>query len=484
MLVETYSKKQLLNELTRKQAIKKYRELWPTIKHPEGVWGKRRKRDFDSLMKALANRLEGLEKYIPYTLQSIYTKERKYEIDHDQADYANNITSIVELVKSFDDLVKKGKLENKDISSKEYKIESDHDVVRLQNLFKKLDKEKQTRSEVKALGAEKIYDDSKYLVIVPKTFEASCYYGAGTKWCTTSNKNHLMSETKRAVLYYIIDKSKEPYDPETKEGDNLSKVALQQYYNGDQKMWNSQDGSLSFDERYDLMNTYPKAMRMDIINHFYVLKKKRDEVMKDIDDPLIKAIMAAYGDDVGEHLQDTEDGYHQMSLYEDDDNNQFAVGSEEDVNEAGYMHIEGLVDDIGWSGFSDWVWEYIKENFVDESHFEDLLRDDMQYYIDEMREEEAYDPDKYEDRLEEEMNEHGYDDEDEFKESLVDDHGNPIEWYIDNYGDSGFNEIASEHVDEANAIKWVQEQDGDSFVAGNEVEWVTVDGVEYGVMRL
>ena len=27
---------------------------------------------------------------------------------------------------------------------------------------------------------------------------------------------------------------------------------------GDQKMWNSQDGSLSFNEKYDLMTTYPK----------------------------------------------------------------------------------------------------------------------------------------------------------------------------------------------------------------------------------
>ena len=484
MLIETYSKKQLLNELTKKQAINKYRVLWPNIKHPVATWGKRRKRDFDSLMSALNNRLQGLEKYIPYALQSIYTYEKRYEKDHDQADYAQNITNIVSLIESFNNLVQKNKIEDKDINSKEYKIHSEHDLLRLQNLFKKLDKEKLTRGEIKKLGAEKIYDDSKYLVVVPKTFEASCYYGAATKWCTTSNKNHLMSETKRAVLYYIIDKSKEPYNPETKEGDVLSKVALQQYYNGDQKMWNSQDGSLNFEERYDLMNTYPKTMRMDIINHFDVLKKKRDEVMKDIDDPLIKAIMAAYGDEVGEHLEDTGNGYYQMSLYEDDVAGQFAVGSEEDVREAGYMHIEGLVDDIGWSGFAEWVWQYIKENFVDESYFEDLLREDMQYYIDEIRQEESDDPDKYDDRLEEEMNEHGYDDEDEFKESLVDDHGNPIEWYIDNYGDSAFNEIAHDHVDEANAIKWVQEQDGDSLVGGNEVEWVTVDGVEYGVMQI
>ena len=173
-----------------------------------------------------------------------------------------------------------------------------------------------------------------------------------------------------------------------------------------------------------------------------------------------------------------------MTMYEDDDNNQFAVGSEEDVSETGYMYIEGIVDDVGYSGFADWVWVYIKENFVDEDWFEDALREDMQYYMEQMREEEAYDPDKYDDRLEEEMNEHGYDDEDEFKESLVDDHGDPVDWYIDNYGDEQFEEVIRNEnlIDEANAISYIQDQDGDSYVAGYDVEWVTVDNETYGVI--
>ena len=486
MLIETYSKKQLLNELTKKQAINKYRGLWPNIKHPVATWGKRRKRDFDSLLSALNNRLQGLEKYIPYALQSIYTYEKRYEKDHDQADYAQNITSIIRLIESFDDLVQKNKIEDKDINSKEYKIHSEHDLVRLQKLFKKLDKEKLTRGEIKKLGAEKIYDDSKYLVVVPKTFEASCYYGSGTKWCTTSNKNHLMSETKRAVLYYIIDKERDPYNPETKEGDNLAKIALQQYYNGSQKMWDSQDTSLNRDESNDIRDNYPPRMLKSIQIHFQAMKKKRDDMIESHDDPKAQAIALAYPDEVGAHLQDTDAGFYAMSMYEDDDNNQFAVGSEEDVSETGYMYIEGIVDDVGYSGFADWVWEYIKENFVDEDWFEDALREDMQYYMEQMREEEAYDPDKYDDRLEEEMNEHGYDDEDEFKESLVDDHGDPVDWYIDNYGDEQFEEVIRNEnlIDEANAISYIQDQDGDSYVAGYDVEWVIVDGVDYGVMQI
>ena len=32
---------------------------------------------------------------------------------------------------------------------------------------------------------DKIYEDDKFLLVIPYTHEASCKYGAGTKWCTT-----------------------------------------------------------------------------------------------------------------------------------------------------------------------------------------------------------------------------------------------------------------------------------------------------------
>ena len=41
--------------------------------------------------------------------------------------------------------------------------------------------EKKAKSE-----AEKVYEDDKWLVIVPKTMKASQYYGANTKWCTAA----------------------------------------------------------------------------------------------------------------------------------------------------------------------------------------------------------------------------------------------------------------------------------------------------------
>jgi len=58
-------------------------------------------------------------------------------------------------------------------------------------------------------GAEIIYDDENYLVVQPKTYEASCYYGAGTKWCTASkNRTHWDEYAKEGtIIYYVIDKS-------------------------------------------------------------------------------------------------------------------------------------------------------------------------------------------------------------------------------------------------------------------------------------
>jgi len=69
--------------------------------------------------------------------------------------------------------------------------------------------EKKARKEV-----DKIYDSDTILIVKPKTHTASCYYGAGTKWCTTmkNNSGYFESHTKNANLYYIIVKKKNVSD--------------------------------------------------------------------------------------------------------------------------------------------------------------------------------------------------------------------------------------------------------------------------------
>jgi len=71
------------------------------------------------------------------------------------------------------------------------------------------DKEKFAKS-----GAEKLYEDDRWLLVKPKTKEASCYYGAGTQWCTSATKGNAFGQyNKNGNLYYLIDKSRKlgPY---------------------------------------------------------------------------------------------------------------------------------------------------------------------------------------------------------------------------------------------------------------------------------
>lgn len=53
--------------------------------------------------------------------------------------------------------------------------------------------------------AEKLIDTPEFKVIIPKTEEASKYYGAGTQWCTAGDKdNRFNAYNKLGPLYVII----------------------------------------------------------------------------------------------------------------------------------------------------------------------------------------------------------------------------------------------------------------------------------------
>jgi hypothetical protein len=65
------------------------------------------------------------------------------------------------------------------------------------------EKEKEIKSQV-----DKIYEDSDVLVVSPHSHEASCYYGANTKWCTTTRHSaeHFKKYSSQGKLYYFLNK--------------------------------------------------------------------------------------------------------------------------------------------------------------------------------------------------------------------------------------------------------------------------------------
>ena len=71
--------------------------------------------------------------------------------------------------------------------------------------------------------------------MVPETKEASCYYGAGTKWCTAqTDRDYFRSYKEKGELYYIIDKTKPTSDP-------LYKIALNKRLTGEEDFWDATD---------------------------------------------------------------------------------------------------------------------------------------------------------------------------------------------------------------------------------------------------
>ncbi len=85
---------------------------------------------------------------------------------------------------------KKESLISKNVISEKFKIESDE--------------------------YNKLYEDNNFLLVIPYTHEASCKYGAGTKWCTTGRDEKgiewFEKHNRVGSLGYLIIKNKELSD--------------------------------------------------------------------------------------------------------------------------------------------------------------------------------------------------------------------------------------------------------------------------------
>jgi len=111
---------------------------------------------------------------------------------------------IVDVVRLYDNYAQRNLIpqEYKDI----YKYglnEIDTKLGELGDVKSKTEIEKEVKSNI-----EKVFENDKVLIVSPKTFEASCYYGANTKWCTAAkNREKWDSYASRGVkLYYIVFK--------------------------------------------------------------------------------------------------------------------------------------------------------------------------------------------------------------------------------------------------------------------------------------
>jgi len=141
---------------------------------------------------------------------------------------ADDVEYFVELVKDFDKY--SSQFPKKDIN--QYvsfdELESVINFVRTKNKDKELEGQ-----------AKKIYEKGDFVVIQPKTEQASCKYGSNTKWCVTSKgSGHFNRYTAgRQALYFIINKAKST-------NKNYSKVAIHFDDGGEPRYWDAQDSPM------------------------------------------------------------------------------------------------------------------------------------------------------------------------------------------------------------------------------------------------
>jgi len=126
------------------------------------------------------------------------------------------------------------------ISTSPKNIDSYDDISQLERVLDEVDSvqtKKQKDEEAKS-GVDKLYEDDRWLLVRPNTYEGSCYYGSSTKWCTASKDapQHFDSYSKTGNLYYIIDKTKDVGD--------FFKIALHKNWDGQEDWYDRADNEL------------------------------------------------------------------------------------------------------------------------------------------------------------------------------------------------------------------------------------------------
>ena len=120
--------------------------------------------------------------------------------------------------------------------------------------------------------SEVVFEDSRFKVVVPKSHAASCYYGAGTKWCTASKDatHHFTNYDKDGKLFYILDKS-------APTSNKYYKVALNKTYKGGNTYYDAKDSVIADPE--DIYNIMSNKELMETVDEYFKFTYA-DELLK------------------------------------------------------------------------------------------------------------------------------------------------------------------------------------------------------------
>jgi hypothetical protein len=207
----------------------------------------------------------------PTPTNKYFTWLSKVYIDRNERGLETDEDGLLEMVKYFDK--NQHKFEKKDI----YQYTYDEFIQKYEEAITKMSKR-----EIVSSGVEKLYEDDRYLLIRPKNKEASCKYGANTKWCIASVSNNYFDNYKvNNLFFFIIDKLRQPIEGK-KKSQNYFKIAIQyepyryDWQNKEQFLMGSQKGDITFWNAVDdavSKGTITKYVDKDLLKKFIELIK-------------------------------------------------------------------------------------------------------------------------------------------------------------------------------------------------------------------
>ena len=183
------------------------------------------------------------KKYLQWMLKRYVDPKENHE---------NMLSRFKEYIPKFDKLLNKKRLKPEERDIQRYKK-----VEQLYDVLKHYDENEITKSSM-SKGVKNfktdidkkdvVFENDKVVIVVPRTEEKSCKYGAGTKWCTAARGHmnyfsHYFYDSN-VTLYYILPK------------DKSGKIAVAMYDNGNKKAFDNEDHSLSTQE----LNKYLKNL--------------------------------------------------------------------------------------------------------------------------------------------------------------------------------------------------------------------------------
>ena len=276
----------LLNEGKKENLISKYGD--------EPIY-----KDNDFISKIVDSDPSSTKKYSEWTIKQVID----FMKTNDESSLPDVITQITDLIDDFNLVSQSITDEDVEFAKKLHSGIDDtyikggpRDINRykvyweLQTLLSAINKRKKNKElEVEAKkDVDKLYEDSRFLIVQPYSHKASCYYGSNTKWCTASkdNESYFDRYGTNGRLIYIIDKQS--------KDETLGKMAVHINENDNIWVYDQKDNQRSQDfllNRFEpISEAIKKILKGD--DDYIILKKVQEGKLS----PSSQSLTAPYFD--------------------------------------------------------------------------------------------------------------------------------------------------------------------------------------------